>query len=136
MRDLFAILFCAASVLVVRSQPAQPESDCHSKGKQVEKDTIEDRIVDQLFFLPEIKAKNRFINSITQHKHGITFVTLKKPTAESDYYWMQAGYNGALRFEPYYNFYVYYPKMRILIFDPATNTPYTLSEWRKRNRHS
>jgi hypothetical protein len=96
-------------------------------------DIQEDKIIDRLYLLPEIKEKNRYIDSFTNHKHGIAFITMKKPNSKSDYYWIQAGYNSDIRFEPYYNFYVYYPKMKIEVLDPSTDKVYSLKDWRKRN---
>jgi len=94
----------------------------------------EDKIIDRLYLLPEIKEKNRYIDSFTNHKRGIAFITMSKPNGKSDFYWIQAGFNGDVRFEPYYNFYVYYPKMKIEVLDPSTDKVYSLQEWRKRNR--
>ena len=125
MIRVFAILVLGMATLVALGQ----KPDSHSV-----EDIREKNIIDRLHLLPEIKEKNRYIDSLANHKHGISFITLKKPKSEKDYYWIQAGFNGDIRFETYYNFYVYYPKMKIEIFDPTSNKAYSLSEWRKKYR--
>lgn len=96
-------------------------------------DTVaENRIMNKLFRLPEVRASNRFIDSLTHHSHGISMRIVQRPTREKKYYIIDAGYSSEVRFENYYNFYVWPDKMIIKIVDSYTGKLLTLNEWREK----
>jgi hypothetical protein len=66
-----------------------------------------DSIITKLFQLPEVRKSNNFVDSFTHHKHGVSALVVSKPGKNSKYYCIAVGYNGDLRFETYYNFYVW-----------------------------
>src|SRR5258708_22258497 len=49
---------------------------------------LEDKVVQKIFSLPEIKAKNRFVDSLTNHKSGISVIISGRPNKEHKYYWI------------------------------------------------
>lgn len=102
-----------------------------SRCSQYAHDSLEDKAISELYKLTEIKQRHRFIDSISEHKRGIAFIVRKRPTHNKDYYWIQAGDNTALRFQPIYNFHVYLPDLRVKYFDPFANVELTLEQWRK-----
>jgi hypothetical protein len=85
----------------------------------------------RLFSLPEVKLSSRFIDSLTNHRHGIAMRIVQRPDKSNKYFIIDAGYDNDLRFENYYNFYVWPEKMTIKIVDSYTGKLLTLSEWRK-----
>ena len=96
--------------------------------------TVEDRVIDRVYNLPEVRAKDSFIDSITKHKNGISLIIFKYPTKINPYYWVQAGYDNKLRFEPYYNFYVYKENLEVKFYDTITGDILTLEQWRNKIR--
>jgi len=91
-------------------------------------------ICDRVFALPEVQKQNRFIDSISGHKHGVSLMISERPKSPTGYYWVQVGYNNEERFEVHLNFYVYLPKLNIKIMDTNTGKLYTLAAWRKLKR--
>jgi hypothetical protein len=93
---------------------------------------IESTIMDKLFELPEVKRKWKFVDSLTGHKKGISMRVMKRPEGVSNYYWIAVGYDSDLKFETYYNFYVWPDQMTIRYFDTVDGKILTLAEWRKK----
>jgi hypothetical protein len=106
---------------------SQPTQD----SNKLKNSSVENAILDKIHNLPEVKAKQHFIDSLTNHKSGISMIILKTPSNSKPYYWIQVGYDNSIRFEPYYNFYVYRKGLVINFFDPMTNRILNLEEWRK-----
>lgn len=93
---------------------------------------FENEIMDKIYHLPEVQESQRLIDSLTNHKSGVSMIIFKTPTQDSPYYWIQVGYNGTLRFEPYYNFYVYPQKgNEIKFLNTMTDSIMSLKDWRK-----
>src|ERR1700753_164550 len=81
---------------------------------------VENKILEKLFNLPEVKMSNRFIDSITNHRHGISMRIVQRPDKSNRYFLVDAGYDNGERFENYYNFYVLPEKMIIKVLDSDT----------------
>lgn len=96
-------------------------------------DSTEEKAIAKIFSLPEVQTRNKYIDSVTNHKHGITIIVRKKPLHKQDYYWIQAGNNNEIRFEPIYNFYVYLPDLRVAYLDLLSNEAISLENWRRNN---
>jgi hypothetical protein len=98
----------------------------------VEDTILENKILNKIFNLPEVQAKQKFIDSLTNHKSGVSAIIFKTPTQDSPYYWVQVGYNNSFRFEPYYNFYVYPQKgLEIKFLNTLNDSTMSLKEWRE-----
>jgi hypothetical protein len=94
---------------------------------------IENKILEKLLNLPEVKAAGRFIDSLSHRHHGISMRIVQRPARSKKYYIIDAGYSNGERFENYYNFYVWPDKMIIKIVDSYTSQLLTLAEWRKKH---
>ena len=92
----------------------------------------EDRIIAKIFTLQEVKIENKYIDSLSGHKSGISIMIIKRPDAKCKYFWVQAGLNNNVRYEPYYNFYVYKSHLEVKFFDPMSNEILSLEQWRGR----
>lgn len=92
--------------------------------------TLQARIKDTLMRLSFVKESNRYIDSISEHKKGISFIT---DTANNEISVM-AGYNGSERFETYYNFTINPGTFDIKVLDPASGEFVTVAEYLKRNK--
>jgi hypothetical protein len=96
---------------------------------------IEEEIDDKIYALPEVKEKGRFIDSLTHHKRGVSIMIVDKPSAKRPYYWVKVGYDSDLRFETYYNFYVYKKGLVVKFLDTTEEDEIIgLQEWRKRRK--
>ena len=91
----------------------------------------ESQILDKIAALPEFKKSNAYLDSLTDHKHGLASMIFKPTKDEKDYY-VRVGYNGDQRFETYYNFYVDSSTLDIKIADPLSADIISLAEFRKR----
>ncbi len=81
---------------------------------------LETRITQALMKLPFVKKTNVYIDSFSNHQHGIAFMldSLGKDEQEIS---VQAGYNGEQRFETYYRFYVNPKTMEIKVYDAVND---------------
>ncbi len=91
----------------------------------------ETKIMDKISALTEVKKSNAYIDSFSQHTHGIALMIFKPEKGSKDYY-VQAGYSGPERFETYYNFYVDSSTLAIRVDDAIEGDIVSLTEWRKR----
>ena len=107
----------------------------NTSHKEYVNDTLlEKKIISKIFSLPEVKEKNKYIDSLSHHKSSVSIIITRKPDNKNKNYWIQAGYNNQLRFEPYYNFIVNLKDLSVLFYDTLEDRRYTLKEWRKRSK--
>lgn len=91
---------------------------------------LENKITTALLKLPFVQKSNNYIDSLSNHKHGIAFM-LDKPEANETDISVQAGYNGDERFETYYRFFVNPKTLDIKVYDVAADKKLTLKEYLK-----
>lgn len=89
---------------------------------------LEKKITEALLKLPFVQKSDSYIDSISNHKHGISFLL---DTAAGNTVSVQAGYNGEQRFETYYHFYVDPKTMEIKVYDPVEDKTLTIKEYVK-----
>ncbi len=127
-------------------QPANTTSPAgnDTAAKKTKKDTVpvdastapkkglEDRITDSLMKLPFVQEANRHLDSVTKHKHGISFMfdTLDNQVD------VKAGYNGTDRFETYFNFTVDPKTFVIKVMDVVSGDYMTVEDFAKQNKKS
>lgn len=90
---------------------------------------LENKITSALLKLPFVQKSNSYIDSISDHKHGISFML--DSTGNSNEISVQAGYNGDQRFETYYHFYVNPKSLDIKVYDPVADKKLTVKEYLK-----
>ncbi len=107
----------------------QPDSS--SKFIHTFSDTaLENKITTALLQLPFVIKSDRYIDSFSNHKHGIAFI-LDDPDPNEPDVSVQAGYNGAERFETYYRFFINPKTMEIKVYDAVADKKLTLKEYLK-----
>ncbi|HMH20152.1 MAG TPA: hypothetical protein VK563_00180 [Puia sp.] len=104
------------------------------QNKNLNDSELVNKALDKLFQLQEVKRKNKFIDSLTKHTKGISMRVMQKPSKLTKYYWIAVGYDNDLRFETYYNFYVYPDNMSIRYLDTYSGDAITLMQWRKKRK--
>jgi hypothetical protein len=92
--------------------------------------TLENKITEALMKLSFVKKSNAYIDSFSNHRHGIAFMMDEPQPNETDIN-VQAGYNGGERFETYYRFLVNPKTMEIKVYDPVEDKTLTLKEYLK-----
>ncbi|MDJ1501294.1 hypothetical protein [Xanthocytophaga agilis] len=97
---------------------------------QLANDSLADRATENVYMLPEVRAKEKYIQKITDGKQGVTLLVRAKPTLQEPFYVIQVGYNNPDRLIVYYTFYVYPKNMHIKVLDTVSGKVITLSEWR------
>lgn len=108
-----------------------PPPDPASKYIHVFADTaLEKKITKALMKLPFVIKSDRYIDSLSNHKHGIAFM-MDEPEAPGTDIPVQAGYNGNERFETYYRFFVNPATLQIKVYDIAADKKLTLKEYLK-----
>ena len=94
-------------------------------------DTIlENRIIGKLMKLPFVKKSDKYIDSFTNHQRGIAFMVDSLQKGETEIF-VRAGYNGAERFETYYQFYVDPKTLEIKVYDVVNDKKMTVKEYIK-----
>jgi hypothetical protein len=110
----------------------------------IEKDTIntkmyepvdtflQKKIVDTLMQLSFIKKSNRYIDSSTNHKHGISFIM---DTLQNEpFIFVKAGVNGEDRFVTGCQLYVNPKNMEILVYDAVNDKRLPIKQFEKNNK--
>ena len=129
VEDKTAVAPKTDSIVLVKAKDTLSSMNKHS-------DTLTKKFIeDTLMTIKEVKQKNDFIDSLTNHKHGISFM-IDKPNIENKAYYIAVGYNKKLRFETFYNFYINPTNKQITIDDAFSGERLTLDAWRKTENYS
>ena len=121
-------------VILTDSVPGNVQTDSSSKFIHSFSDTaLEHKITNALLKLPFVIKSSNYIDSLSNHKHGIAFM-MDQPQANETDIAVNAGYNGGERFETYYRFFVNPKTMEIKVYDPVEDKKLTLKEYLKTQR--
>ena len=90
--------------------------------------TLENRITSALMKLSFVKKSNAYIDSFSNHRHGMAFMLDSLGSNENEIS-VQAGYNGDLRFETYYQFYVNPKTLEIKVLDVVNDKKLSVKEF-------
>jgi hypothetical protein len=119
------------------TEPAQSASDESKNGTApgvryaFPDKNLQSRITDTLLKIPFVKESNAYIDSLSAHTKGISFIL---DSAGADKISVMAGYNGSERFETYYNFTVDRRDLTIRITDPESGDIISIEEYIKKNK--
>ncbi len=94
---------------------------------------LESKITAKLMKLPFVIKANSYIDSFSEHRHGIAFMVNKPEQGDTDLS-VQAGYNGDQRFETYFRFYVNPQTLDIKVYDAVKDKRLTVKEYTKTHR--
>lgn len=92
---------------------------------------IEEKILDEIRNLPEVKQVSKYMDSIPNHERGMAFIIHPPEEGSQDFY-IRAGLNGEYRFETYYHFYLDTNDYKVKIQDILEADIVDMEEWRKR----
>jgi len=120
--------------VVTDSASSKVQTDSSSKFIHTFSDTgLENKITNALMKLPFVTKSNNYIDSFSNHQHGIAFMMDEPQENETDIS-VQAGYNGGERFETYFRFFVNPKTMEIKVYDPIEDKKLTIKEYLKTQR--
>lgn len=145
MRNLFLLLLLTGIIACNNNSPATTKAagnDTTVTAIKKADDTVyihhfidsllEKRIIDTLMKLPFIKKSNQYIDSFSNHRHGIAFM-MDSVSKDEGGITVEAGYNGDYRFEPYYWFHVKPGTLEIEIYNITNNKSIPLKLYLKKN---
>lgn len=116
-------------VAKVDSLPKEPANKAEQGYIHRFTDTaLEQKVTAVLMKLPFVQKSNRYIDSISNHKQGISFMLDNTRGAGIS---VLAGYDSDERFETYYHFYVDPQTMEVKIYDPLENKTVPVKEYLK-----
>ena len=143
MRNFFALLLLICFAACNNNSPAAKDAPAKDTLAVVTKNdsvasyihrftdtTLENRITDALLKLSFVKKANTYIDSFSNHRHGIAFMLDSLGKGENEIY-VQAGYNGEERFETYYQFYVNPKTLEIKVYDVVDDKKLSVKEYLK-----
>ena len=120
--------------IITDSVPGNVQTDSSSKFIHSFSDTVlEHKITNAMLKLPFVTKSCNYIDSFSNHKHGIAFMMDESQLNETDIA-VNAGYNGGERFETYYRFFVNPETMEIKVYDPVEDKKLTPKEYLKTQR--
>jgi len=93
---------------------------------------IENKIVDSIIKLKEVKQRAKYIERVTNGKRHLSIVVYDTPSKEVPYYWVKAWEDNGSNYVTHFNFYVYPSPFEIKFYDTVDDTMISLKEWRRR----
>jgi hypothetical protein len=90
---------------------------------------LESKITAALMKLPFVQKSNAYIDSFSNHRHGMAFML--DSSDNKNEISVQAGYNGEERFETYYHFYVDPKTMEITVYDMVNDKRMSVKDYIK-----
>ncbi|MET3047493.1 hypothetical protein [Flavobacterium covae] len=88
----------------------------------------------EILGLNEVVKQNHFIDSISNHKKGISLMSDSLVVENKTFYQIKTGYNSDIRFETYFTFNVEKGNCEnIKVLEPIEGNMISLSEWRELN---
>ena len=130
---MFFFVSCAENKTAETAEESvTAKADSASVKKQdTSANLLEDKIMNAVMDLPEVKAVNAHIDSVTNHKSGVASMMDPPEQGETDYS-VRVGYNGDDRFEVYYFFEINPVTLKVKIMDVDSFIP--IEDWRKQNK--
>ena len=118
---------------IAEEQETAKADSASVKRQDTSANSLENKIMNAVMDLPEVKAANAHIDSVTNHKSGVAGMVDPPEQGETDYS-VRVGYNGDERFEVYYFFAVNPATLKIKIMDVDSFIP--IEDWRKQIKNN
>ena len=96
---------------------------------------IEDKIIDTIFKLKEVKQRASYMKKVTNDKRHLSIVINGEPTKEQPYYWIKVWEDNGSSYVTHFNFIVYPNPFEIKYFDAVNDTEISLKEWRRQMKN-
>lgn len=93
--------------------------------------TIEDRIIDTIMKIPEVKEKAKYVEKQSHRERHLSCFIYKKPSKELNYYWIKVAEDNGVNYDAHFNFYVDPKNLAIKYLDIVKDTAIDLKIWQK-----
>ena len=93
----------------------------------------EEKIVDKIMSLPEVKKRQKYVETQTKGTRHLTIWIASKPTATNNYFWIKVGEDNGMNLVTHFNFYVYPATLRIMYLDIQNDKLLSINQWRRLN---
>lgn len=102
------------------------------KDSAVATKTTEDKILDTIFKLPEVKDRQQYIEQQTKGERHLKVWFSTEPTAADKFYSVNVGEDNGSNLVTHFQFKVYTDSMRIMYYDVPNDSLITLQQWRNK----
>ena len=102
-------------------------------GCQGQKCSNEDEAIKIISSLPEVRKQENIIDSVTNHKHGVSYIVEDEKINKKEYIRIKTGYNGEFRWETYYIFYIDKKACSLYYYDTINGNLLTIEQWRNKS---
>lgn len=96
--------------------------------------TIEEKILNTIFKLPECKDRAAYIEKQTNGKRQLVIAVYGQPSKGNPYYWVKAWEDNGTSYATLFNFYVCPNPFSIKYYDTVNDKVMSLSEWRQQTK--
>ncbi len=111
-----------------------PNISTTKAGSSINNEDIEEKIIDTIFKLTEVKKRAKYIEEQTKGKRHLKIWIADTPNLpDQKYYWIKASEDNGANLVTHFNFYVYPNSMRIMYYDAQSDRELTLNKWREIN---
>lgn len=93
----------------------------------------EDEAIKIISSLPEVGKQEKIIDSITNHKHGVSYMVEDEKINKKEYFRIKTGYNGEFHWETYYIFYIDKKTCSLYYYDTVSGNLLTIEQWRNKS---
>lgn len=111
----------------------EANENVESKNQKDDADEFkrDDKIIDKVFTLPEVKERAEYIKNETDGKRNLKIWIAARPDETDGYFWVKVGEDNGMSLVTHFDFYVYPETMEIFFYDVLTDSQMSLTEWRK-----
>ncbi len=102
---------------------------------KAQNNSIENRIIDTILKLKEVKERAEYVEKVTNGKRHLGICIYKNPSKDQPYYWVKAWEDNGSNYVTHFNFYVYRRPFQIKFLDTVEDTVISLKEWRRRMKN-
>lgn len=92
---------------------------------------IEEKILDTIFKLSEVRERANYVEKQTKGKRRLTAVIYESASQDVSYYWVKVWEDNGINYVTHFNFYVYPETFEIKYYDAVTDKAISLPEWRR-----
>lgn len=132
LAGISALCFLLYILFGCNQTSSHSESITKTDTAKLDQNEIQEKIIDTIFKLTEVRTKAAYIEEQTNGKrHLKIWIVDTLNTDKQKYYLVKAGEYNGITLVTHFNFHVYPDQMRIMYYDTNTDRELTLDEWKK-----